>query len=247
MRINEDYIEDITSDEMVSDEVKASEVLMTPKEFYKKYAPSSTHMVTVEIFVSRDTLHFIPTVKQKFEKILDFYYKEHSEIQIVCVSKTQDSFFEDEYRELEVVFEKPDKPIFYEDDRYNDNSNYEEQIVFKSCIKSMPPNEIKRYLNFSVALINLMNFKSNTISWGYPVVYLSNGEDNFEGVDFNYNDSVVNELPYELVNKQTNFNHNAQKKILDDLDEKIIGTCVRYETFKLIEKWYEEWVNNTKN
>ena len=61
---------------------------MTPKEFYKKYAPSSTHMVTVEIFVSRDTLRFIPIVKQKFEKILDFYYKEHSEIQIVCVSKT---------------------------------------------------------------------------------------------------------------------------------------------------------------
>ena len=116
-----------------------------------------------------------------------------------------------------------------------------EQVILKACISSLPPNEIKRYLNFSSALYNL-SVSDIPVPFGPPVVYLSNNVDNFEGIEFSYQESEVSKVPYCLLKGLDNFNHDNQLKILDDLDNKIIGSCVRSEMFKEIEKWYDEQI-----
>ena len=80
----------------------------------------------------------------------------------------------------------------------------------------------------------------NTVKFWTPVVYLSNSVDNFEGVEFSYQESEVSKVPYRLLKGLDRFNHDNQLKILDDLDNKIIGSCVRSEMLKEIKKWYDE-------
>ena len=215
---------------------------MTPKEFYRKYAPKSTHMVTVEMFVNSQTLRYLPVVRDCFEKLLDFYYRKHSEIQAVCLKRPESSLYEDEYRKYGIVYEIPDNnhscPLYEFD---NDLGPGEEQVILKACISSLPPNEIKRYLNFSSALYNLTE-SDIPVLFGPPVVYLSNNVDNFEGIEFSYQESEVSNVPYRLLKGLDRFNHDNQLKILNDLDNKIIGSCVRSEMFKEIEKWYDEQI-----
>ena len=244
MRINEDFIDNIESEEMTEDTVSAQEELMTPKEFYMKYAPKSTHMVTVEMFVNSQTLRYMPVVRDRFEKLLDFYYRKHSEIQAVCLMRPENSLYEEEYLKYGIVYEIPDNhhrcPLYeFDDSEFVEPDK--EQVILKSCISSLPPNEIKRYLNFSAALYNMCTSEAS-VKFGTPVVYLSNNVDNFEGVEFSYQESEVSNVPYRLLKGLDRFNHDNQIKILDDLDNKIIGSCVRFEMLKEIQKWYDEQI-----
>lgn len=158
-RLNESVLDSMEAQDTRYDDLFDNETEMSYQEWYRHNTCRYTHLfVMYKYFCGKNRAEEIPMVKEMFRHIVERYYPDCSDVQVVS---TQMSFYEED-RECGVQYEPPYRlsgGVIL--DGLTDTVHYEP--CFKICVNAQPgrPRDFERFLDCVASMYALANWRDS--------------------------------------------------------------------------------------
>ena len=228
MQLNEDFLDNSKSEDVISDDVDSDSKFtsMTPEQWNAFYAKQFTHMFAIFIVA---TGQGVGKRLQKFiknlEVLINQFYPGRYALQPVF---SNHSSYDKEYESIGCQYETPEHPLF--------KTEYKNSVYVKFVFS---PSKFNRYLTFFSAMTNFIrNTKFQPI---YPELYISDGNvfvTGGEEYDRNLTiyDVIPDDKPYYWMYHQDSPNFQERKKVAEECYNAGIGKST-WDNIQAIDAW----------